>query len=185
MNPAQAIQFVKKHGIVLESAHGSVPNLAETVAGERIRGSWWAHPKSQSIFRLTRAVRDSDDILVCRLMHGKVTYVHRRLWSAIARLARQFGNRNLDRIREVHTSRGEHELQIVAFPRWVPEKIKLSARKMSEAKAVSQLGNWYLQNRVAGQPIAPAKPPLRLAVRKDGGQVRTRYTRENCKQRSG
>jgi hypothetical protein len=146
MNQGQAIQFVKKHGVILESAHGSVPNLAETVAGQRIRGSWWAHPKSQMIFQLTRAVRDSDNILVCRIMDGKVTYVHRRLWSALVRLAKQFDNKNLGRIREVHTARGEHELQVVAFPRWVPEKVKLSARKMSETKAVSQLGNWFLQS---------------------------------------
>ena len=150
MTPNQAIQFVKKHGVILESAHGSVPNLAETVAGERIRGSWWAHPKSQIIFRLTRAVRDSDDILVCRLMHNKVTYVHRRLWPSIVRLAKQFENKHLGRIREIHTARGEHELQVVAFPRWVPEKVKISASKMSETKAVSKLGNWYLQSRGAG-----------------------------------
>jgi hypothetical protein len=144
MTPNQAIQFVKKHGIILESAHGSIANLAETIAGEIIPGSWWAHPKSQTIFRLTRAVRDSDDILVCRLVNGKVTYVHRRLWSAIVRLAKQFKHKDLGRIREVHTLRGEHELQIVAFPRWVPEKVRLAARKMSEAKAISQLGNWNL-----------------------------------------
>ena len=147
MNATQAIQFIKKHGVVLESAHGPVPNLAETAAGERIRGSWWAHPKSQVIFRLTRAVRDSDDILVCRLVHGKVTYVHRRLWSALVRLAKQFDNKSLGRIREVHTLRGEHELQVVPFPRWVPEKVKLSARKLSETNAVFQLGEWYLQGR--------------------------------------
>jgi len=147
MNPTQAIQFVKKHGVVLESAHGSVPNLAETVAGERIRGSWWAHPKGQVIFQLTRAVRNSDDILVCRLMHGKVTYVHRRLWSALVRLAKQFDKKSLGRIREVHTSRGEHVLQIASFPLWVPERVKLSAGKMSETDAVSQLGEYYLQNR--------------------------------------
>ena len=104
MTSNQAILFVKKHGVILESAHGSVPNLAETVAGERIRGSWWSHPKSQIIFRLTRAIRDSDDILVCRLIQGKVTYVHRRLWPAIVRLGKQFENKNLGRIREVHTS---------------------------------------------------------------------------------
>jgi hypothetical protein len=147
MNPAQAIQFVKKHGVVLESAHGSVPNLAETVTGERIRGSWWAHPKSQVIFRLTRAVRDSDNILVCRLMHGKVTYVHRRLWPALVRAAKQFDSKSLGRIREIHTSRGEHELQVVPFPRWVPQQVKRSARTLSEAKAVFQLGEGYLQGR--------------------------------------
>jgi hypothetical protein len=147
MNPAQAIKFVKKHGVVLESAHGSVPNLAEAIAGEKIRGSWRARPKSQLISRLTRAVRDSDEILVCRLLHGKVTYVHRRLWSALVRLEKQFDTKSLGRIHEVHTSRGEHELQIVVFPRWVPAMVKLSANTMSETKAVFQLGGWSLQSR--------------------------------------
>ena len=147
MNPIQAIRFIKKHGIILESAHGSVPNLAETVTGERIRGSWWAHPKGQDIFRLTRAVRDSDDILVCRLVHGKITYVHRRLWPALVRLAKQFEHEHLGRIREVHTSRGKHVLHIVSYPRWVPADVKLLAGKMSETEAVFQLGEWCLQGR--------------------------------------
>jgi hypothetical protein len=146
MNSTQAIQFVKTHGVVLESARGSVPSFAETIAGERLHGSWWAHPKAQVIFRLTRAVRDSDDILVCRLMHGKVTYVHQRLWPALVRLAKHFDNKRLGRIREVHTLTGEHELQVIPFPRWVPEKVKLLARKMSERDAVSQLGEWYIQS---------------------------------------
>jgi len=147
MNRLQAIRFIKKQGVVLESAHGSVPNLAETVTGKPIRGSWWAHPKGQEIFRLTRAVRDSDDILVCRLLHGKITYVHRRLWPALVRLAKQFGEKRLCRIREVHTSGGKHVLHIVSYPRWVPADVKLLARKMSETEAISQLGEWYLQDR--------------------------------------
>ncbi len=147
MTPTQAIRFIKKHGTILESAHGFVPNLAEDIAGERIRGSWWSHPKAQDIFRLTRAVRDSADILVCRLMHSNITYVHRRLWPALVCLAKQFGDERLDRIREIHTSRGEHVLRIISYPRWVPADVKRSARKLSEPEAVSQLGKWYLQGR--------------------------------------
>src|SRR5438876_7163852 len=41
MTPKQALSFVKTHGIVLESARGPVPNLAETIAGQPISGSWW------------------------------------------------------------------------------------------------------------------------------------------------
>jgi hypothetical protein len=147
MSPTEAIRFVKKQGIILESAHGSVPNLAEIVSGERIRGSWWAHPKAQEIFQLTRAVRDSDDILVCRLMHGNITFVHRRLWSALVRLTKQFDVERLGRIREVHTSQGKHELQIISYPRWVPADVKYLARKMSETEAIFKLGDWYLQGR--------------------------------------
>ena len=47
MTPKQALAFVKTNGVVLESARGSVPSLAEAVAGGPNRGSWWTHPKTQ------------------------------------------------------------------------------------------------------------------------------------------
>jgi len=147
MSPTEAIQYIEKQGIILESAHGSVPNLAEIVSGERIRGSWWAHPKAQEIFQLTRAVRDSDDMLVCRLMHGNITFVHRRLWSALVPHTKQFDAERLGRIREVHTSQGKHKLQIISYPRWVPADVRVLARKMSETEAIFKLGEWYLQGR--------------------------------------
>jgi hypothetical protein len=79
MTRRQAIAFVRKHGVVLESARGRVPSLAEAVAGGPIKGSWRSHPKSHKIFALTQIVRDSNDVLVCRVVDGKVTFVHRRL----------------------------------------------------------------------------------------------------------
>ena len=36
--------WVREQGIVLQSARGPLPNLAEWIAGEPIRGSWWGHP---------------------------------------------------------------------------------------------------------------------------------------------
>ena len=80
MNVDQAKEYVRKHGIVLESARGSVPNIAEAIAGGPIKGSWWGDPKGDAIFIITRALRDDPDHLVCRLMDGKVTYVHRRIF---------------------------------------------------------------------------------------------------------
>lgn len=147
MNRLQAIHFIKKQGVVLESAHGSVPNLAEIITGKRIPGSWWGHPQGQKIYQLTRAVRDSEDILVCRLVAGKITYIHRRLWPALVRLSKQFDDKRLGRIREVHTPDGEHVLNIVSYPRWVPAAIKFSARNLTETEAIVQLGEWYLQRR--------------------------------------
>jgi hypothetical protein len=139
MTPNQAIQLVRKHGLVLESAHGPIPNLAEMVTGKRILGSWWKHPKRQDIFLLTRAVRDSNDILVCRLVNGKITYVHRRLWPALVKLAGQFEHERLSRIREIHTSRGEHVVHVISYPRWVPAGVKMLARVMSKKQAIAQL----------------------------------------------
>jgi len=117
MTARVALAFVKRHGIVLESARGPVPNLAEAVVGGRIRGSWWGHAKGKEIFWLTRAVRDSRDVLVCRLVGGKITYVHRRLWPALVRAARRFARRNLAAVPEVHTAQGQHAEQRVPFPR--------------------------------------------------------------------
>ena len=87
MTPKQAIAFVKANGVVLESGRGPVPNLAEAIAGAPIRGSWWAHPQAHTIFLCSRAIRESADVLVCRLVADKVTYVHRDLWPALVRLA--------------------------------------------------------------------------------------------------
>src|SRR5258708_13616387 len=127
MTRRSALAFVKRHGIVLESARGPVPNLAEAVVGRRIRGSWWGHAKGKQIFRLTRAVRDSADVLVCRLVGSKITYVHRRLWPALVRLARSYRRQDLAAVREVHTALGEPKEALGAFPRWGPPSVTLPA----------------------------------------------------------
>lgn len=140
MTTKDAIAFVKRHGIVLESARGPVPNLAEAVAGEQIRGAWWGHPKGHDIFAVTRAVRESPDVLVCRLVGGKVTFIHRRLWPAVVRLAKKLKKTTLAAIREEHTASGSHEVVEMPFARWVPEDIQEAADCLSEQEAVSQVG---------------------------------------------
>ena len=140
MTRRSALAFIKRNGIVLESARGPVPNLAEAVVGRRIRGSWWGHAKGKEIFWLTRAVRDSADVLVCRLVGGKITYVHRRLWPALVRVARNFARRDLAAVREVHTALGRHEERIVPFPQWVPPAVKRAARRLPAADAQAALG---------------------------------------------
>jgi hypothetical protein len=72
MTPAEAIAFVEKHGVVLMSAKGSVPRLTEAIINEPIKGSWWGHPRSHEIFAVLQTVADSSDVLVCRLIDGKV-----------------------------------------------------------------------------------------------------------------
>src|SRR6202011_1892928 len=116
MTPKDAIAFVQLHGVVLESARGPVPNLAEAVAGERIRGGWWGHSKGRKIFAATRAVRKSPDVLVCRLLGGKVTFIHRRLWPAVVRLADRLDKDLLAALREVHTASGSHRVVETPFP---------------------------------------------------------------------
>src|SRR5215831_856063 len=151
------IPFVNEHGVVLEGGRGPRPNLAEAMAGEPIRGNWWGHKKGPAIFRATRAVRDSDQILVCRLVGGKITYVHRRLWPAIVRLAKFLDKKGISALREEHSPSGAHMIRATPFPRWVPADVQLAAKNLSEEQACFQLGNWikpYLRrtNKSASRP---------------------------------
>lgn len=142
MTGQEAIQFVETHGIVLESAHGSLPCLVEEIAGERIRGSWWSHPKAHNIHRLTGDVRNSKFVHVCRLAGGKVTLVHRRLWPALVRLANRLPKERLAAIREIHTETGRHIVQEIPFPDWVPREVMEAAQVLEEDAAASSLGQW-------------------------------------------
>jgi hypothetical protein len=108
MGPKQALAFVEQHGIVLMSAKGPVPSLAEVIAGQPFRGSWWSHPKAHAMFAVFEFLRDAPDVLTCRIVAGKVTFVHRRLWPALIRLAERWGAQALAAVREEHTATGQH-----------------------------------------------------------------------------
>ena len=142
MTAAEALAFVRTHGVVLESASGPVPSLAEAIAGAPIQGSWWGHARSHEIFALTRAVRDSPDVLVCRLVGGKITYVHRRLWPALVRAAERFPRKSLAKIHERHTASGKHVSDEVAYPEWVSRELTDQARELDERSALDDLGPW-------------------------------------------
>jgi len=84
-SPAQALAFVRKHGIVTMTRAGSRRSLVEAIAGP-VKGSWWGHPKGKLIFQLAETLHDSPDVLSLKLVAGKVTFVHRSLWPALARV---------------------------------------------------------------------------------------------------
>jgi hypothetical protein len=142
VSPKEALAFVKRHGVVLQAAKGPVPNLAEHIAGGPIRGSWWGHAKGQEIFRASRAISESPDVLVCRLVNGKVTYVHRRLWSAFVKLEGRFRREQLARVTEEHTATGAHRSGQVPFPDWVPDEVIAEERELSVADAENALHPW-------------------------------------------
>ena len=142
MTAAEALAFIKERGVVLVSAKGPVPRLTEVIAGEPIKGSWWGHPKGQKIFVILEVVTESEDVLVCRLVNGKITLVHRRLWPALVRLADRFPPDRIAQVRQEHTASGRHENKEVPFPRWVPAAVLKQAKSMSEAGAIAALGEW-------------------------------------------
>lgn len=141
LTPTQAIAFVAEHGIVLEaSRRGAIVSLVDAIAGGTPRGNWWSHPHHRAIFAATRAVRDCKDVLVCRLVDGKTTFVHARLWPALARLANRFPVQRLARIEEIHSATGAHRVQEIPFPQWLPKEAMEQARQPSDAPARAALG---------------------------------------------
>jgi hypothetical protein len=115
-----------------------VPSLAEAIAGGPIRGSWWGHPNGRDIYRAADAICDSADVLVCKLVDGKITYVHRRVWPALVKLAGRFRKGQLAKVWNEHTLSGAHRSRRRAFPEWVPSDVmrEAEALSVSEAEAV-------------------------------------------------
>ena len=126
-------------GVLLESARGPVPNVAELVAGEPISGSWWSHADSHAIFAAVNELADSPDVVRLRLVNGKVTLVHRRVWPALVRVADRFRPERLAAVTEEHTPSGKHRKVETPFPDWVPPEVRVSANELSEAEALAAL----------------------------------------------
>jgi hypothetical protein len=141
------MEVLVEHGMLLQSAKGPLPNVADLVAGEPIKGSWWGHPQGHAIFDQLARLDESPDVVRMRLVNGKVTLVHRRLWPALVRVADRFTPKQLAAVREEHTSSGAHRVHEEPFPDWVPAGVLLAAKRLSMDDALSQLPPFLATNR--------------------------------------
>ena len=139
MTPQEAGSFIREHGVVLMSGNGPVPRLVEAIAGEPIKGSWWAHPRSRAIYEVLQAIENSPDILICRLIDANLTWVHRRLWAALVKNADDFGRDQLAQVRQEHTASGRHINRTIEYPDWVPDDVQEAARRLSKEEAAQLL----------------------------------------------
>jgi hypothetical protein len=153
----EPMMVLLEQGMLLESARGPIPNVAELVAGEPIRGSWWGHPSSNAIFEVLNALADSPDVVRTRLVNGRVTLIHRRLWPALVRLADRFPVERLAAIHEEHTASGAHRTREQPFPGWVPKDVTFAAQYISEDEAMSQLPTSVAASLTRSEP-SPGQP---------------------------
>jgi hypothetical protein len=135
MSADDALAFVEEQGAVLLAGRGPLPRLVEAILGEPIKGSWWAHPRSHGIFAVLQELGECSDLLVCRLVDGKVTLVHRRLWPALVKLESRFTRQQLAQIHQEHTPSGKHVNRTVDFPAWVANSVRTAALDISEGEA--------------------------------------------------
>jgi hypothetical protein len=131
--------LLEADGVLLESAKGPIPSVAELVAGEPITGSWWGHPASHEIFEAINRLAESSDVARMRLVNNKITLVHRRLWPALLRLAARFGDAALLVVTEEHTATGAHRATTSPLRDWVPSDVRAAAARLTEAEAVAML----------------------------------------------
>ncbi len=130
------IDALEKHGMLLMQDKRIV-NVVTLITGAPVKGSWWSHPRSHEIFRKLGVLADHPDTLTSRLIGGKVTYVHRRLWPAFLAVAtsgdewqsrglredkRALQERLLFASEEVHTESGRHEVRLRPWKEWAKER---------------------------------------------------------------
>jgi hypothetical protein len=86
------------------------------------------------------------------LVEGKITYVHRRLWPALVKLAPRFPSARLAKVWDEHTPSGAHRARRAAFPAWVPADVLRQAEQLplSEAEAIL--------SPLLASSMKPAKP---------------------------
>ena len=103
---------------------------------------------------MTEAVCESPEVLVCKLVDGKVTYIHRRLWPALVKLASRFRSDQLAKVWSEHTPTGEHRSRRLPFPEWVPSEVMKRAERLSIAEAEEILSPWPV---LGGKPTTGSR----------------------------
>jgi hypothetical protein len=98
---------------------------------------------------VARAIGASPDVLVCKLVEGKITYGHRRLWPALIKLASRFGKEQLAKVWDEHTPSGAHQSRREHFPKWVHSDVMKEAEALSAAEAENILSPWLALGRSA------------------------------------
>jgi len=162
---------LKKHGLLLQT-DGLLPNVCALVIGAPVRGSWWAHPRSHDIFRVSGELADNPDVLVVKLISAKVTYVYRALWPDIIAIGRARAAWQLERIspaaRELledvdrapvltdrRLAKAASELEKVLLV--VSEQVHTAAG--SHARQIESWGHW-----IQRQQLAPSKMKVAGAI---------------------
>src|SRR6516225_10032560 len=80
MSPLEkALDELARYGLLLKS-DPRLPSVTTLVTGEQVRGSWWAHPMSHQIFRTLEDLADREDTTLVKLISGKDTFAHQRLF---------------------------------------------------------------------------------------------------------
>lgn len=80
------LDYLRKVGVLLETDR-RFPSITGIMVREAIKGSWWSHPMANEIYLLSQRLIHHPDTIFLKLLSGKATYVHRRLWPELIAIA--------------------------------------------------------------------------------------------------
>jgi hypothetical protein len=87
MSPcATVVRTLERYGLLLQQDKKAL-SVVGLITGEALSSSWWNHPRGSEIFACLRALGDRPDVMTTRLISGKVTFAHERLWPALLAVA--------------------------------------------------------------------------------------------------
>ena len=126
-----------------------LPSVVGIITGESLSSSWWSHKRGQDIFNCLSSIEDV--AIATRLVAGKVTFVHRRMWPALLGVAmsrspwqmppanaktKDLQERLTVFAEDVHTQGGRHEMRLQP---WSALVRRFAVRKKSLAAGLKEL----------------------------------------------
>ncbi len=78
----RVVEELQRRELLLQAGR-EFASVANIVAGETIRGSWWAHPKSNVIYWVCEDLEQHPRVADARLLAGKVTHLWDTLWADV------------------------------------------------------------------------------------------------------
>jgi hypothetical protein len=85
-NASAVLASIEDLGLLLVS-DPKRKNAVQILTGAFPRGSWWSHPEANRIYHLLQTVEQHPDVLQAKLLAGKATFIHRRLWPDLLAVA--------------------------------------------------------------------------------------------------
>jgi len=80
------LKVLKDYGALLVS-DSAFPSVTGLIVGKSVRGSWWSHPLAHTIFTANEMLEEHRDVLITKLISGKVTFLHRTMWTHVYAMA--------------------------------------------------------------------------------------------------
>lgn len=151
--------------------------MTTLAAGAPIRGSWWGHAKAGEIFAVLERLAEHPDVLLTKLVSGKDTFVHRRLWPSLAAAAL---DRDCQHLADLSTGarhllnevrrKGRLEKERAAEARELDARLLILSTEYhtpsgAHAKRLESWESWAKRNGLADQPLPSPEAARELIAR--------------------